>query len=139
MDPIFFSQLFQKIEFARIISRMSLLEKQFLFTQLVARFVWELRDLGYHVTLGEAYRTPEQAAMNAAKGTGIAMSLHVQRLAIDLNLFRDEVFLQSLQDYEPAGKLWESYSTKDYECAWGGRFKTLPDADHFSISYEGRR
>ncbi len=118
---------------------MRLVEKQWLFTQLVARLVWELRDMGYHVTYGEAYRTPDAALLNSKQGDGIANSLHIIRLAVDLNLFRQGEFLERVTDYEPAGKLWESYSVAGaYQCCWGGRFKSL-DASHFSIEHEGVR
>jgi len=35
-----------------------------------------------------SYRTPEQTALNAKSGAGIAHSLHMQRLAVDLQLSR---------------------------------------------------
>lgn len=118
---------------------MQLLDKQWLFTQLVARLIWELRDRGYHVTFGEAARTPDAALLNSKQGDGIANSLHLIRLAVDLNLFRKRDWLTEVADYEEAGKLWESYSVAgQYECAWGGRFKRA-DAYHFSIEHEGVR
>lgn len=115
---------------------MTLLEKQWLFSQLLARFIWELRDAGYNVTLGEAYRTPDAALLNSKQGDGIKNSLHVDRLAIDLNLFVGRTYLTQLDDYRKAGMLWESYSTEKYRCCWGGHFK---DAFHFSIEHGGRR
>lgn len=117
---------------------MSLNEKQFLFSELVARFIWELRDVGFEVTLGEAYRPQEMADIYAKTGAGIINSLHTLRLAIDLNLFKNGKFLTSKEDYEMAGELWESYSTQDTICTWGGRF-LRPDADHFSLAYGGTK
>lgn len=114
---------------------MTLLTKQWLFSRLIARLILDLTRRGYEVTLAEAYRTPEQAKLNAKSGAGIANSLHTQRLAIDLNLFLDGKFLTETEDYLIAGELWESYSTMEYECAWGGRFKTRPDGNHFSIAH----
>ena len=67
-----------------------LLQKQQLFAQLVGKLLNWVYANGLAVTLGDAYRTPTQAAANAAKGIGIAHSLHTDRLAIDLNLFRGE-------------------------------------------------
>lgn len=115
---------------------MDLLEKQWLFTQLVARLIWELRDRGYQITFGEATRTPDAALLNSMQGDGIQNSLHLDRLAIDLNLFVGRQWLRTVEDYEIAGKIWESYSTPDYECAWGGRFN---DAFHFSIAHGKRK
>ncbi len=88
--------------------------------------------MGYEVTYGEAYRPPEQAALMAAQGKGIANSLHTQRLAIDLNLFRDGVYLSSSEAHRPLGEWWE----KQHDlCRWGGRFK---DGCHYSLAHGGR-
>lgn len=115
---------------------MSLLEKQWLFVQLVGRLIWELRDRGYQISFGDAYRSPQEAERQAKAGRGIKNSLHTDRLAIDLNLFIGGQFLNQVADYETAGRLWESYSTPEYECCWGGRFR---DAYHFSIAHGGRK
>lgn len=60
---------------------MTLSEKQQLFTVMVANLIHWAEEHGYRLTFGEAYRTPEQAALNAKKGSGITNSLHTQRLA----------------------------------------------------------
>lgn len=59
---------------------MTLSEKQQLFTIMVANLIHWAEEHGYRLTFGEAYRTPEQAALNAKKGSGITNSLH-RRLA----------------------------------------------------------
>ena len=110
---------------------MTLGDKQRLFTKMVGDLIRWAYDHGYELTFGEAYRTPEQAALNAAKGTGIAKSLHTERLAIDLNLFKDGKFLTSTEDHRPLGEWWESKGG-----AWGGRFK---DGNHYSLEHEGRK
>lgn len=98
-----------------------------------------LRDNNYSVTIGEAYRPPEMAAIYAKEGKGITHSLHTERLAIDLNVFdRDGKFLTEVADLEPIGIYWESLSTNLMPHCWGGRFERV-DADHFSIGYEGRK
>lgn len=93
-----------------------------------------LNDLGYEVTFGEAYRPKEMAAIYKAQGVGIDNSLHSMRLAFDLNLFMDGRFLQTKDEYEEAGKIWQSYSCQEYECIWGGIFS---DSDHFSMEHNG--
>ena len=116
---------------------MTLREKQSLFAELVAMLLVMAHDLGYAVTLGEAYRSPEEAARLAKLGKGIKTSLHTQRLAIDLNLFRDGKYLTASEDYRPLGEAWERLSQKpDYECCWGGRFG---DGNHFAISHNGKK
>lgn len=117
---------------------MTLREKQSIFAKLLGIFLREIYALGYEVTLGECYRTPEQAALNAKQGKGIKNSLHTRRLAIDLMLFKDGELLALTEQYEPIGKIWESYSTPEYTCCWGGRF-SKPDGDHFSIADGGQK
>lgn len=113
---------------------MNLSQKQRCFSLLIARFILALRDLGYQVSLGEAWRPPEMAMIYENRGTGISNSLHTSRLAVDLNLFKGGIFLTKTDQYKEAGELWESYSNEELECCWGGRFK---DSSHFSISHGG--
>lgn len=113
---------------------LSLREKQSLFVKLVSLLIQHATIIGYELTFGEAWRTPEQAAWNAAHGSGIKNSLHIQRLAIDFNLFKDGKLLNLSEDHKPLGEWWEAQSTPDYSCAWGGRFG---DGNHYSIEYNG--
>lgn len=112
----------------------SLLELQMIFARLVGSLIIHAYREGYSLTFGEAFRTPEQAAWNAKKGIGIKNSLHIKRLAIDFQLFKNGVYLDRSEDHLPLGEYWESLSTPNIECAWGGRFK---DGGHYSIAYQG--
>ena len=114
-----------------------LLEKQFFFTRRLASLIAFAYSNGFKMTLGEAYRTPEQAQIYAKQGKGIANSLHISRLAIDLNLFKDGVQLTKTSDYLPLGEYWETLSFDKYKCCWGGRFKSRPDGNHFSVEHNG--
>ena len=87
---------------------MTLSEKQQLFTVMVASLIHWAEEHGYRLTFGEAYRTPEQAALNAKKGSGITNSLHTQRLAVDFNLFVNGQYKTDTTDYLPLGEYWES-------------------------------
>ncbi len=107
---------------------MTLSEKQQLFTVMVASLIHWAEEHGYRLTFGEAYRTPEQAALNAKKGSSISNSLHTQRLAVDFNLFVNGQYKTRTEDYLPLGEYWESLGG-----AWGGRFKSRPDGNHFSF------
>lgn len=109
-------------------------EKQRIFAYNIAGLILWAFEQGYEVTLGEAYRTPEQAALNAQKGTGIANSVHTQRLAMDLNLFKDGKFLTASEDYKPLGDYWKALHPLN---RWGGDF-TQKDGNHFSVTHEGR-
>ncbi|MDX1902101.1 MAG: M15 family metallopeptidase [Gammaproteobacteria bacterium] len=115
---------------------MTLNEKQKKFTLLVARLIHWAYSKGYELTFGEAFRTQEQAALNAKKGIGIRNSLHCQRLAIDLNLFINGVYQPDSAKYKPLGEYWKSL---DPDCCWGGDFKNLKDANHFSITHDGMK
>ena len=115
---------------------MTLFEKQVAFAQTIAKFLNRLDELGYQVTLGEAYRPKEIAQMYADQARGIANSLHCLRLAFDLNLFKDKKYLTKTEEYLEAGELWESYSNDDIQCCWGGRFN---DGNHFSIEHNGTK
>lgn len=113
---------------------MTLREKQSAFAFLVANLILQAEVLGYRVTLGEAWRSPEEAARLAKAGKGIARSLHTLRLAVDLNLFKNGRYLSSSEAHRPLGEWWEEQSTEDYECVWGGRFG---DGNHYSITHGG--
>ncbi len=111
---------------------MTLSEKQQLFTKLIAQLILWADEKGYRLTFGEAYRTPEQAALNAKKGSGIRNSLHTKRLAVDLNLFINGQYQTNSAAYLPLGEYWESIGG-----SWGGRFRDRPDGNHFSLEHEG--
>jgi hypothetical protein len=120
---------------------MKLGDKQRLFARMLPRLIDKAYDLGYEITLGEAWRSPETAAMYAEQGKGIRFSLHGTRLAIDLNLFKDGTYLTATEDHRTLGEWWEdqSFTAEDgtrIDCCWGGRFG---DGNHYSIAHGGRK
>lgn len=108
---------------------MTLREKQSIFVKLIADLINKGSNLGYEFTFGDAHRSIEEATRLGKKN-----SLHTKRLAIDLNLFIDGKYKKDTQDYQRLGEIWESYSTSEYTCYWGGRFS---DGNHFSIGHLG--
>jgi hypothetical protein len=123
-------------------AEMTLGDKQRLFARLVASLLAQIYEQGYECTLDWAYRPPEIAACLAdhqgcpnchARHGAIAArnSLHSQRLAIDLNLFRNGQFLGTVEDHRPLGEWWEAQHEL---CRWGGRFG---DGDHYSVTHGG--
>lgn len=109
---------------------MTLGQKQRQFARMVARLIDRAQELGFEVTLGDAYRDPRVfGPMGTRQGYGESNSAHKQRLAIDLNLFKDGVFLQTTEAHQPLGLWWESQGG-----AWGGRFQ---DGNHYSIEHGG--
>ena len=103
------------------------------FLPLLAKLIEWAYANGYELSAGELLRTPEQAAHNAQDGSGIGNSLHIIKLAVDLNLFKGGVYLKDSIDYEPLGTYWRSL---DPLARWGGTFKTR-DGNHFSLTWGG--
>lgn len=100
---------------------MTLGEKQKKFTRMVADLIIFAYDHGYELSLGDAWAT-----IGHTKN-----SLHYSRLAIDLNLFRDGIYLSKTEDHQFLGEFWESIGG-----TWGGRFR---DGNHYSTEHEGRK
>jgi hypothetical protein len=96
-----------------------------------ADFCMRIKFLGYRYTYGDAFRSKEQAEWNAKKGIGSANSLHCDRLANDLNIFKAGKLLTKTEDLKEVGQLWESMGG-----TWGGRFS---DGNHFSTAFMGRK
>lgn len=113
---------------------MSQLQEE--FAQSVATLIRKAAELGYGVTFGDAYRSPQQAAANAASGSGIANSLHCERLAIDLNLFKDGVYITDDRGHRELGTWWKTLGPR---YRWGGDFSTRKDFNHYSLSPDGVR
>ena len=108
---------------------LTLGEKQRLFTKLVGQLILKAYDLGYELTFGYTYRSPEE---NARIG-GHAKSNHVRKLAVDLNLFKHGEWLTNSEAHRPLGEWW----VQQHElCRWGGNF-TRRDGNHYSLEHEG--
>jgi hypothetical protein len=111
---------------------MSLRKKQSKFAKMVGELLLKAYEMGFEVTLGDAYRDPRlHGAVGEKKGYGHPKSCHKIRLAIDLNLFKDGVFLITTEGHRPLGEWWESIGG-----TWGGRFN---DANHYSLEHEGMK
>jgi hypothetical protein len=102
------------------------------FSVSAAHLILKAVSLGYGVTLGEAWRSPQEAQRDADSGKGISHSLHTQRLAIDINLFQDGEYQadDAKGCYTIMGDWWKSQGANYF---WGGDF-TSRDYDHFSLS-----
>ncbi len=138
-------------------------EYQRLFFRLACQWGVELQRLDLEATFGEARRSDEQAEIHALgpanrnalvvllqrvplfsrlaaaiannTGSGISRSLHLDGLALDVNLFSKGVYQAdgASPAWVAAGKLWESLHPL---CRWGGRWG---DGNHISLEYEGRK
>lgn len=113
---------------------MTIREKQTRFAKLVPRLIDKAFALGYEVTIGDAFRDPRvHGEMGVKKGYGHYKSCHKLKLAIDLNLYKDGVYLSKTSDHKKLGEWWES---QDPLCRWGGRFE---DGNHYSLEHEGSK
>lgn len=110
---------------------MTLSEKQRHFAKMLGQLLtWIYQQPGLEVTMGDAWRSPEMAAVYAAQGKGIKRSLHIDRLAVDLNLYLHGVYQGDSEPYRIIGEYWESLDPKN---RWGGRF-TRQDGNHFEYN-----
>lgn len=137
---------------------LSLGEKQRLFVHLFGQWLSFVYSRGYEVTWGEAFRSDEQAEINAigsagrtkvaalvqgsfpalaqkllnnGKNNGIRASAHQNKLALDLNLFKDGEYLSLSEQWSEVGTYWESLHPL---CRWGGRWG---DGNHLSLEHNG--
>lgn len=103
---------------------MTLRERQYEFAKRVAYLILQAYNMGYTVSLGDAYRDRRVFGdVGESKGYGHPKSKHKQRLAIDLNLFKDGEYLTKTSDHKQLGEWWESQGG-----VWGGRFD---DGNHY--------
>ncbi len=107
-------------------------QKQRRFAKLIPRLIDKAYELGFEVTLGDAFRDPRvHGVMGVRKSYSHPSSAHKIRLAIDLNLFKDGEFLEQSEDHRPLGEWWEK---QDPDARWGGRFN---DGNHYSFEHNG--
>ena len=96
----------------------SLILRQFRFSRMVSLLLNFAHFKGYDITFGDAYR-------DARCRYGIEKSFHRNRLAIDLNLFKNGVYQRKTEDHKELGEFWESIGG-----SWGGRWN---DGNHYSF------
>ena len=107
-------------------------DKQKKFAKLVAGLLNKAHEMGYEVSLGDAYRDPSVfGVLGEKRGYGHPKSGHKQRLAIDLNLYHEGRYLTETEDHRLLGEWWEGV---DPDCRWGGRFN---DGNHYSLEHDG--
>jgi hypothetical protein len=109
---------------------MSRVQAQAAFLLDLCKLVQYATEQGWTVTGGELYRTPEQQQIYVKTGRSQTMnSLHLERLAVDLNFFKDGKLVWDKTAIAPLGAFWESLHPLN---SWGGNGKKLVDVPHFS-------
>ena len=112
---------------------MKLGQKQELFSRLRHQLEGYILEQGYQIRGGELWRSQAAAEAYAAQGIGIKNSAHRLKLAVDINLFKDGVYLTKTADHRIFGEYWEGLHDL---CRWGGRFKRR-DGNHYSLYHNG--
>ena len=98
------------------------LRQQFRFSKAIGELIIFAYAAGYTISFGDAW----------AKDGHISGSFHYKRLAIDFNLFKDDVWLTKTSDHKEIGAAWVRLGG-----TWGGNFNR-PDGNHYSWG-EGKR
>ena len=112
---------------------MKLGQKQELFSSFLPILIIKAHDLGFDVRVGDLFRDPRvHGAYGEKVGYSSAYSMHKLKLAVDLNLFINNVLKVKTSDFQVLGEWWEQQHEL---CRWGGRFK---DGNHFSLTHDGR-
>lgn len=109
---------------------MSAVTEQAAFLLDMCKLVQHATTLGFTLTAGELFRTPEQQQIYVKTGRSQTMnSLHLQRMAVDFNIFKDGQLCYDRATLAPLGAYWESLHPLN---SWGGNGKKLVDTPHFS-------
>ena len=94
----------------------------------------EIFQRGYECTGGDLMRDKRVfGVVGESKGYGAPSSNHKQRLAIDINLFKDGVYLTDEEHHKQFGEYWESLDERN---RWGGRYQ---DPNHYETLPHGTR
>lgn len=91
-------------------------QEQSKFMRMLPLLILYAYELGYELTPGDTY---------PGKFKHKKSGFHPKGLAIDLNLFKDGVYLEETKDHLPLGLFWESIGG-----SWGGRWE---DGNHYSL------
>ena len=109
---------------------MSAVREQAAFLLDMCKLIQKATEMGFVVTGGELYRTPEQQQIHVKAGRSKTMnSLHLSRRAVDLNFFKDGKLVYDKHVLAPLGAYWESLNPLN---SWGGNGVKLVDTPHFS-------
>ena len=109
---------------------MSNASEQAAFLLDMCKLIQKATEMGFVVTGGELYRSPEQQQIHVKAGRSKTMnSLHLSRRAVDLNFFKDGKLTYDKAALAPLGAYWESLHPLN---SWGGNGVKLVDTPHFS-------
>lgn len=97
---------------------MILQKKQSVFTFNIHLLIEFAFKQGFELTFGEVFRTIEQQTIYFNTGRSKTMdSRHIQRLAVDFNIFKDGILINDPKIIQPLGDFWITLNTDN---VWGG-------------------
>ena len=97
---------------------MSLSKEQRIFTRHIGCLIAFAYEQGLELTFGHAWRSPEEQQRLRNEGKSQTLkSKHLDRLAVDFNLFKNDRLSWEWEDYKVLGDYWESLDPKN---TWGG-------------------
>ncbi len=109
---------------------MSKVQEQHKFTLDLCRFIAFVANEGFLITMGEVARTVDQQAIHFKAGRSKTMrSKHLERLAMDVNIFHPNGTLLTHEELKPMGAKWEALAPGIN--VWGGSWKSFKDSGHF--------
>jgi hypothetical protein len=107
-----------------------LLQKQQTFLQNVAELILWCYEQGYELSAGELYRSQQQQDIYLKEGKSkVAHSKHQDRLAIDLNLFVNDVYMTTGEVFKPLADYWKSLNVNNR----AGYDFSFHDNNHFEM------
>ncbi len=125
---------------------MKLSDKQKDFTRNIGLLIAYAYARGFELTFGEVYRTIEQQKIYFDSGRSKTMnSRHLERLAVDFNIFKDGRMLFDgkkpyKEDLEAMRELGDHWTLLHPDNVWGGDWnrnrvmdETFRDPYHFEV------
>lgn len=108
---------------------MTLSQYQRIFTLNICKLIAFAYAKELELTFGEAFRTNEQQLIYVQTGKSQTMSsLHLKRLAVDFNIFKDNKLTWDWETYKVLGDFWETLHPQN---RWGGDWNKNDKKDGF--------
>ena len=105
---------------------MGLRQEQSLFAKDTYRLFGFIFENGYDITFGEVLRTEEQQAIYLKTGRSkTSNSMHLKKLAIDINIFKDGKLIEDNKELKIFGDYWQSLNELN---RWGGSWRGLVES-----------
>ncbi len=100
---------------------MNLGQRQELFSECIAKLITEMYKRGYKVRCGDFWAKPRNPLEHKAN------SLHYEKCAGDINLFKDGKYCATEEHHKQFATFWEALHPS---CRSGIRFN---DANHYEV------